>query len=1082
MVVFRSCVEEFATALTRNFSVADAVRAQPEDQLKAPATRLLEAAGTVFGIDVVARTEARASDLGVRPDVGVSVGQLLTGHVELKAPGKGADGRAFREDHDREQFKRFADHPNLLYTDGNEWALYRMGRRVGDIARAVGDVRFDGAGAYDEVGSVALETLLRDFLGWLPVVPKSPKALAEALAPLTRLLRESVEQALAEPDSALSQLADEWRSVFFADADDARFADAYAQTVTYALLLARVEGETDLRAHAAERLDARHDLLAQVLRVLAQPAARAEVDVPVSLLERSIAAIDPVELARRARERDVWLYFYEDFLGAYDARLRKQTGVYYTPVEVVEAQVRLVAELLRERFDRELAFADPGVVVLDPAVGTGTYLLAALEHGAEVAQAALGPAARSERTTTMARNLHAFELLVGAYAVAQLRIAQRVLALGGEIGAEGLPILLADTLESPNAAPARLAHAPLFERRLAQENARARRVKSETDVLVCLGNPPYFRQVIDPDDEGAVERQGGWVRFGDEGTGGILEDFLRDAPSIHAKNLYNLYVYFWRWALWKVFESGARRGIVTFITASSYLRGPGFAGMRRHMREVFDELWIVDLGGEGRGARRSENVFAIQTPVAIAIGYRAEEPVLSNAACVRYARIDGTREEKLERLSRVHSVDDLEWRDCFSGWLQPFLPEGAGDFFSWPLLTDLFPWQHSGAQYKRTWPIAPFRETLDERWDELARAEPSRRAVLLRETRDRKAARLYPSLTGGGVLPALAATDDSGVASRPAPTRYAYRSLDRQWCLPDARLGDFLRPALWRTLSSRQLFVTSFLTEALGEGPAAVVTHLIPDMHHFSGRGGKDVIPLWRDVACREPNITAGLLEALAPVLGRVEPQDLLAYVYALLQAPSYTSRFVDELEIPGPRIPVTRDGEIFLHGVSLGRRLVWLHTYGERFVPDGERAGRVPRGEARYIRPVGASEAAFPRSHGYDAATRELQVGDGVFAPVAPVVRAFSVSGLDVVGSWLDYRMRDGAGRRSSALDEIRPVSWPEAYTDELLRLLWVLEHTVALGPELDGLLDDAVSADVFTAAELPQPSDAERAAPGET
>ena len=600
--LLRSALDEFGASLTANFRAARAVPAQPEDQLKPPVTRLIQAAGGAFNLDIVARTEASASEFGVRPDVGVSVDQLLTGHIELKAPGKGARGRAFTAEHDRAQFKRLSDHPNLIYTDGNEWALYRRGSAVGRVVTATGDVRSDGAAAYSDGECQSLEELLRDFLLWQPIVPTSPKALAEALAPLTRLLREGVLAALRDEGSNLSRLASEWRSIFFPDADDARFADAYAQTVTYALLLARVEGETDLHDHAADRLDARHDLLAQVLRVVAQPAAREEVEVPVSLLERAIGAVDPGELARRARERDIWLYFYEDFLAAYDPRLRRQSGVYYTPAEVVEAQVTLVAELLREQFDLELGLAEPDVVVLDPAVGTGTYLLAALEHGAETAERAFGPGARSERTSSMARNLHGFELLVGPYAVAQLRIAQRVLANGGELPEDGLRVLLTDTLESPFAAPQHIAHAPLFEQRLAQENVRARRVKAETDVLVCLGNPPYFRQVIEAEEVETVERQGGWVRFGDEGSVPILGDFLRDAPPVHAKNLYNLYVYFWRWGLWKVFETAERRGIVSFITASSYLRGPGFAGMRRHMRELFDELWILDLGGEG--ARR----------------------------------------------------------------------------------------------------------------------------------------------------------------------------------------------------------------------------------------------------------------------------------------------------------------------------------------------------------------------------------------------------------------------------------------------------------------------------------------------
>lgn len=1076
----RPILDTFGERLTRNFAAAGAVPAQAEDQLKPSVVDLLEAVGTVLSLATVARTEAQASELGVRPDVGVSVEELLTGHVELKAPGKGARGRAFTDPHDRAQFKRFADHPNVIYTDGNEWALYRKGETVGNVVRASGDVTTDGASTYTDAECIGLEALLRDFFTWAPLVPPSPAALAQALAPLTRLLREAVEESLEDEASNLSQLAGEWRSIFFPDADDAQFADAYAQTVTYALLLARVEGETELRDHAADRLDARHDLLAQVLRVLAQPAARAEVEVPVSLLERTIAAVDPAELARRARGGDVWLYFYEDFLAAYDPKLRRQSGVYYTPVEVVGAQVRLVAELLREQFDLELGFAEPDVVVLDPAVGTGTYLLAALEEGIETAEKALGPAARAERTSTMARNLHGFELLVGAYAVAQLRIAQQVLANGGEIPADGLPILLTDTLESPFAAPAHLAAAPLFEKRLAEENERARAVKTDTQVLVCLGNPPYFRQVIDPDEAGEVDRQGGWVRFGDEGNGGILADFIRDSPPVHVKNLYNLYVYFWRWALWKVFETGERRGIVTFITASSYLRGPGFAGMRRQMRELFDELWILDLGGEGRGARRSENVFAIQTPVAIAIGYRTAEGQPTEPARIRYARVDGTRAEKLTRLSEITSIEDIEWRECMNGWTQPLLSTGEGDFFSYPALTDIFPWQHSGVQFKRTWPIAPDPDSLNRRWAALLDSAGEKQRMLFHESRDRHLDRSYRALAAEDAkLPSIAKVEPS--TNAPTITWYAYRSFDRQHCLADSRLGDFLRPVLWRTLSARQLFLTSFLTGILSDGPAGVVAHLIPDLHHFHGSfGGKDVIPLWRDAVCTSPNVTSGLLESIGDRVGReISPEDLLAYSYALLAAPSYTARFFEELEIPGPRVPLTADVALFERAVELGRRLIWLHTYGERLVPPGERARRIPQGGARYEKPIPSTESGFPVSHSYDETTRELHVGDGVFGPVSPEVRAFSVSGLDVIGSWLDYRMKDGAGRRSSPLDEIRPTIWPESFTTELLELLWVLEHTVALGPDLDATLNAIVAGSTILAAELPQPTDEEREAP---
>jgi hypothetical protein len=236
------------------------------------------------------------------------------------------------------------------------------------------------------------------------------------------------------------------------------------------------------------------------------------------------------------------------------------------------------------------------------------------------------------------------------------------------------------------------------------------------------------------------------------------------------------------------------------------------------------------------------------------------------------------------------------------------------------------------------------------------------------------------------------------------------------------------------------------------------------------------VLPLWRDAEARQPNLPAGLLDLLARGLGlELVPDDLFAYCYVVLSAPSYVERFAQELEIPGPRVPLTRDTGLFRRAAELGRELLWLHTFGERFVPDGRRVGELPQGRARAQKAV----ATAPDRHRYDAERQELHVGDGIFAPVEPAVRGFRISGLDVVGSWLDYRMKDGAGRRSSPLDEIRTEVWPAAFPDELLRLLWIIERTVALSGRLDDLLDEIVASDCFAADELPEPTGTERAPP---
>ncbi len=198
--------------------------------------------------------------------------------------------------------------------------------------------------------------------------------------------------------------------------------------------------------------------------------------------------------------------------------------------------------------------------------------------------------------------------------------------------------------------------------------------------------------------------------------------------------MYNDYVYFWRWALWKVFEQGQNEGIVCFITAASYLRGPGFVGMREHMRRTLDELWILDLEGDSLGARKTANVFNIQTPVAVALGVRYGEPNPDEPAKVHYAKLTGTREGKLEQLGNIERLADVTWQDCFSGWQNPFLPESEADYYSWPLLTDVFPMQVSGVKVGRTWPVAATRDVLSARWRVLATSDSSSRATLFKDS------------------------------------------------------------------------------------------------------------------------------------------------------------------------------------------------------------------------------------------------------------------------------------------------------------------------------------------------------------
>ena len=924
-----AALQNFAASVTAKMT--QITTGEPEDQVRSPFEIFMADAARALGWNVVCTGETPLPDRLGRPDYAVHLNQLLAGYVELKAPGVGATDICFRG-HNRDQFKRFSTIPNILYTDGNEWALYRDGKLIDRVVRLAGDVAADGRKAAASQDAHDVERLLRNFLSWEPDIPRDRngkidlRGFAVLLAPLCRMLRDDVTDALKNPASPLVQLAGDWRQLLFPDASDEQFADAYAQTVAFALLLGRSEGADPLTLESAQKaLAAQHSLLSRALQVLTDANAYAEIAASLDLLLR---VIDVVPSTTLTGPEDPWLYFYEDFLTVYDPGLRKDAGAYYTPVEVVRAQVRLIDDLLVRRLGKPLGFADPGVVTLDPAVGTGTYLLGVIEHALGRVRAEQGPGAVAGQATALAQNLYGFELLVGPYAVSELRVSRALRDNGAILPADGTHIYLTDTLESPHAEPP---HLPFILRPIAEQHARALKVKSAVPVIVCLGNPPYDRHdAVDTENEANLSQYGGWVRFGDPLSSNmvknrkgryrelktpkarlerrqqlaILKDFLNPATAaghgVHVKNLYNLYVYFWRWALWKVLEHDTAKGpgIVSFISASSYLDGDAFSGMREHMRRLCDEIWILDLGGEGRGTRQTDNVFAIQTPVAIAVAFRSKKAATDKPAQVHHVRVEGTREEKLSVLDAVGGFAEVEWQDCPDKWQAPFRPAGEGDYFVWPLLTDLMPWQQSGVKAGRTWVIAPEKEMLGERWGALLQVEKDERQKLFKDSpTGRKAhepaTQLPPS---DATLKPVA--DLAKRSPAPDSIRFAYRSFDRQFIFADARLLDRPGPALWRAHGEQQVYLTSLFSQALGIGPALTTCATIPDLHYFSGRGAKDTIPLYRTADISQANITPGLLKILGRAYQRdVTPEDLLAYVYGALAQPDFTARFETELE-----------------------------------------------------------------------------------------------------------------------------------------------------------------------------------------
>jgi hypothetical protein len=317
----------------------------------------------------------------------------------------------------------------------------------------------------------------------------------------------------------------------------------------------------------------------------------------------------------------------------------------------------------------------------------------------------------------------------------------------------------------------------------------------------------------------------------------------------------------------------------------------------------------------------------------------------------------------------------------------------------------------------------------------------------------------------------------------PEIARYCYRSLDRQWCLLDDRLGDYLRPSLLYTRGAKQVYAATLMSKPLGQGPAIMVTSLLPDMDVFCNRGAKDVIPLWRDPTGQEPNVTRHLLGTLSNTFGfNLTPEELLAYCVAILGGPGYAKRFEVELSSPGPRIPLTSEPGLFAKGIQLGSELAWFQTFGERWLGRSQHSRPLLTGLAKMLEPISDAESLYPETYSYDTSTRTLSVGTGRIFPIDSAVFGYSMSGFPVVESWLRYRMKARGGRAKkegsrSELDEIRPKRW--TFSDELLELLWVVEGCVALWPALQTLLDEVLDHSLLSASDLPTPTEDETKEP---
>ncbi|WP_435215142.1 type ISP restriction/modification enzyme [Streptomyces sp. bgisy034] len=354
-----------------------------------------------------------------------------------------------------------------------------------------------------------------------------------------------------------------------------------------------------------------------------------------------------------------------------------------------------------------------------------------------------------------------------------------------------------------------------------------------------------------------------------------------------------------------------------------------------------------------------------------------------------------------------------------------------------PPLADLMPWSVAPPRLGRGWPAGPDPATLKARWDAFVKAEGPDREALLEPTRSRTLHSAVGQLPGGsaGTEKLVRATGPC-----PEPVRVLHAPFDEQWLIPDHRLIDAARPELWRVLDEHQVFVLETPESGL------LATSALPLV-----RPGR-VRPLYRRPGGTEPNLAPGLAEHLQDRLGGpLAPLDLLAWTVAAVR--------------PDLTVPLTADPELWARGVESGHRALWLMRR------NGDRP-KLPGGRRPYVR---APLPSRPLTLDYDRDEETLLLDEGRISPVPPQAWDYEVAGVKVLEQWFTARVTEP---EPGTLAAIRPPTWPQAWTSELLELITVLALSAELRPLDEELTAPITRADLREAGVLPVPDATRRPA----
>ena len=897
------------------------------------------------------------------------------------------------------------------------------------------------------------------------------KTLARVMAELAKRVRRRVNTVLAlESDRGhLRQMHKAFKDNLIADLSEDAFADMFAQTITYGLFTARASRESGalVADNLTDMVPSTNPFLKELLSSFLSAAGRARSrqkrmdfdELGINEVVTVLRAV-PMDAVLRSFNSDKpgddpVIHFYEDFLKAYDKAMRTKRGVFYTPGPVVQFIVRSVDEILKTEFGIEDGLAStitwgeylarhsreggnpalslpkfctaatPFVQVLDPATGTGTFIVEVITqiHAHMRAKwAKLGKVTKTQWQPLwvdyvkqhLLPRLYAFELMMAPYAIAHMKIGLKLAETGYTFPEDGprVNVFLTNALEPAHEVNPELAfEAPM----LAHEAAAANRVKEQLAATVVVGNPPY---------SGVSNNMFPWID-------GLLKGQLPDSTVV--KSYYQVdgkplgekklwlqddYVKFIRFGQWRIDQAGL--GILGFITNQGYLDNPTFRGMRQALISSFPSVKILDLYEPGNA--NDENVFEIKIGVAVAVLSTARD-----FAGIGYQRLSGKVVDK----SAALLSNETEYFELSPSSPNYFLKKrqelGAATYEAYFSIDDIYAVGTTGVLTS---------------WDDVAIGFES--------------ASLKRSLKG-------LYEDHSRLEEKQserfdyAMTQVAVGELDRIICPITYRPFDIRAIAqhdafVWRTRHEVSKHLYSFQNLSLISARSnknEVMDHFFVSRYISEAKTAESstqskFFPIWLiGDSKRQSNLSISFLEALQSALSLTpadyRPEDSTAplhaekifhYIYAVLHSPAYRQRYAAFLRTDFPRIPIPGSRKLFDALAKLGAELVAWHllehpaalAIGGSPLPEGERVRPHWFGTDFSLQKVGEKGKSLTKLSG-DVGKVYINATSG-FANVRQPIWQHTIGGYQVLHKWLDDRRKAG---RSLSQDDI--THWLRVY-----------------------------------------------------